>query len=193
MKILKIFAFTVIVFALQNCSNTENVETETNAIPKQNVQNAAKSLLTQLGIGNYLSERHHEHVWSHKNVPSSNVLPNLIKWQKEIGMADPLPASQVCVALANVIRKRAGYKVYGGRSPGYIPSVFDDLLNRGGERVSYSQVSNGDFASGGGHAGVVVQISTGEKKVLAFTGSFGSIDAQILPVYDTWEFYRTEN
>lgn len=194
MKKSVIFVTIALGFFNQSCGQNTNDSSEINAISATRVQDAAKSLLKDIGIDGYLNERHNEHSWSHKSVPAKKVLPQLEKWSREIGMSGKLPPNNVCAALANVIRKRAGYKVYGGGMPGFIPSIVDDLLRKGGYLVKASNAENGDFATSGDHMGVVVQISTGERKVLAFTGfSSGDLDAQIVPMYDSYEYYRTNN
>ena len=191
------FKLTLCVFLMPffgACKQGQIDGSEISGGSTNSVQTAAKGLLKDLGIPNYLNEKHETDYWTHKSVPDSIVKRQLEKWRGEIGLSAPLPQSQLCMSLANVIRKRAGFSVYGGNMAGYIPSVVADLLKKGGKTVPWNQIVPGDIASdGGGHAGVVVLISTGAKKVLAFTGNPGNgLDAQIVPTFDSWKFYRAK-
>ncbi|SNS77999.1 hypothetical protein SAMN06265795_106149 [Noviherbaspirillum humi] len=157
------------------------------------VQQEAEKLLNEFGVFSVLkkAQQSNHYSWTYESVYLDAARLQAIS--KALKLPYTLPATQICAAMVNYLRVRAGLRTVG-TPPSYIPAMVADV-KKNGTVVKASEAQPGDIAilSGGGHSGTVIRLANGELKVLAFTGNSATdATAQIVPIEFAEPIYRVK-
>ena len=150
------------------------------------IQSQAEKFLGDLGAGSFLSEPPNEN-WNERHV---TIAPELLHTlSRQAGLQTNVPGNLICATVLNALRVRAGLRPLGSPSS-FVPAIKEDLTTHAA-RVSVAEARVGDVALTDVHAGIVVQLSDGTKRVLAFTGDGqGKARAQLIPLEFGWTLYH---